>query len=426
MDRSREANGGEERRRERSEERGGGRPTSEGRHPQDRSRSDSVGRERGSSSSRGRDDFRSRDISGSREAERMPPGKGDSRDERGREWGRRGGESRERSSSSVSTKVEGGSGRGGENKEVWEAPMPGEWQPAEGSGVPSWDRTMLKEEENPPDWVEPPQPRVDLSLSPYKEEFDAEAPYPPVTHIENKVELLFAHDIHEDDPVVVVFARGYVRTTRRGLRESKKMREQEEREIEQMLEERGFFGGRGRGRGRGGRGRGGSQRGRGGDQGGFNPNMEPVAGNRGFGGSRDRRDSGQEGDRGSRERGFPAGGERSSRQEGRGHSRDGRSVDRSRDPRGESREVERGLNDNRRREERWPSEEERDNSRGVGGSSNEARRGDQGGRDGRGDFSGRAHGVKQEAGEGSGQSKPREAQSYKEWKEQQKKKSAGQ
>ena len=104
--------------------------------------------------------------------------RGDSRDPRGQEWSRGGMESRERSSSNVSTKVEGGSGGGGENKEVWEAPMPGEWQPTEGSGVPSWDRTILKEEENPPDWVEPPQPKVDLSLSPFKHAFDAEAPYP--------------------------------------------------------------------------------------------------------------------------------------------------------------------------------------------------------------------------------------------------------
>ena len=102
--------------------------------------------------------------------------------------------------------------------------------------------------------------------------------------------------------------------------------------------------------------------------------------------------------------------------------------------RDESREVDRGYHDDsRRREERRPREEERYDPRRAGGSSYEARRGDQGheGRDERGDFSGRAHDVKQEAGEGSGSksggSKPREASSYKEWKEQQqKKKSSGQ
>ena len=27
----------------------------------------------------------------------------------------------------------------------WEAPMPGRWQPTAGSGVPSWDKSVLKE-----------------------------------------------------------------------------------------------------------------------------------------------------------------------------------------------------------------------------------------------------------------------------------------
>ena len=438
MERSREASGGRERRRERSEERAGG-----GRS-QERRRGDSRDMERGS--------LRREDGSRSREAERGNLGRcdqrdprGDSRDPRGnsrdsrgdsrrQEWGRGGTESRDRSSSSVSTKVESGVG---EKKEVWEAPMPGEWQATEESGVPSWDRTVLKEEENPPDWVEPPQPKVDLRLSPYKEEFKAETTFPPVTSIENKEELLRADDIPEDDPVVVEFARGYVRTTRRGLRKSKFDREEEEREVYQMLTERGFFGGRGRGgRGRGGRGRGGSQRGRGDDQGGVNPNMEPVAGSRGFGGRMDRRDGGQEGDRRSRDRGH-GGADRSSRQErdgNRGNSSDGRtgerSGDRHRDAGGE----------NRSRHEERPRERERHDPRRAGSGSNEARRGEErghvgsGGRaegDGRGDCSGRMQDVKQEAGPGSVSnsrgSKPKEALSYKEWKEQQqKRKSAGQ
>ena len=160
MERSRETSGGGERRRERSEERGGGgRPTSDGRQwqSQDRSRTDLGGAERGSSrrredfssrdnsgsgeaermnlergSLRRRDDLSGRDTSGRRETERINLGRGDSRDQRGREFGRGGSDSRERSSSYVSTKVEGGSGRVDENKEVWEAPMPGEWQPTEG------------------------------------------------------------------------------------------------------------------------------------------------------------------------------------------------------------------------------------------------------------------------------------------------------
>ena len=28
----------------------------------------------------------------------------------------------------------------------WEAPMPGQWQVTVGSGVPSWDRSLLKED----------------------------------------------------------------------------------------------------------------------------------------------------------------------------------------------------------------------------------------------------------------------------------------
>ena len=169
-----------------------------------------------------------------------------------------------------------------------------------GSGVPSWDRTLLKEEENPPDWVEPPQPKdfskAVGSICGYEEEFffkkafTAEVPQPPVTDVEDKMLLLTLEDIPDHAPVVVVFARGYVRTTRRGLMESKRLREQEEKEIELMLTERGFFRGRGRGGGRGGgRGRGCGRGARGrDDRGGFNPNMEPVAGNRGFGGSRER------------------------------------------------------------------------------------------------------------------------------------------
>ena len=367
--------------------------------------------------------------------------RGGSKDSRGGEWGRGGSDSRDRSSSSASTKVESESGK---IKEVWEAPMPGEWQPTEGSGVPSWDRTMLKEEENPPDWVEPPQPKVDLRLSPYREVFDAEVAFPPVTPIEDKEELLLAHHIPEDKPVVVLFARGYVRTTRRGLKESKLAREKEEREVFEMLTERGFFGGRGRGRGRGGRGRGGGQRGRGDDQGGFNPNLEPVAGSRGFGGSRDRRDGGQEGDRGNRDRGY-GGGERSSHQDRdgeRGYSRDGRSGERSSGTRryagGENREMGRDSGDNRRRGEERSSKGERVDPRRASSGSYEARRGGESGhggpegraeRGGRGDFSGRPQDARQETGSGSGdgEGKPKEALSYKEWKEQQrKKKSAGQ
>jgi len=190
-------------------------------------------------------------------------GRGESRDSRGGEWEKKMA-CDSKSSSGVSSKAETGSGGGGGGvgvdvdvkKEVWEAPMPGEWRQTVGSGVPSWDRTLLKEEENPPDWVEPPQPKdfskAVGSICGYEEEFffkkafTAEVPQPPVTDVEDKMQLLTLEDIPDHAPVVVVFARGYVRTTRKGLMESKRLREQEEREIELMLTERGFFRGRGR------------------------------------------------------------------------------------------------------------------------------------------------------------------------------------
>jgi hypothetical protein len=40
------------------------------------------------------------------------------------------------------------------------------WMPVEDSGVPSWKKEFLKEDE---DWRPPTPPRVDLSLQLYKE-----------------------------------------------------------------------------------------------------------------------------------------------------------------------------------------------------------------------------------------------------------------
>ena len=157
MEKSKESSGGGEKGRQRPEDkdRSGGRP--EGRdgswRPEERSRGNPRYLERGSSK-------RSDEYQGSSRSIETEKRDGS----RGREWGR-GVDSRERSSSGVSTMVGSGSGGVGENKEVWEAPWPGEWQPVEGTGVPSWDRSKLKEEENPPDWVEPPQPKVDLALN---------------------------------------------------------------------------------------------------------------------------------------------------------------------------------------------------------------------------------------------------------------------
>merc|ERR1719495_1406871 len=162
-------------------------------------------------------------------------GRGESRDFRGGEWEKKMA-CDSKSSSGVSSKAETGSGGGGggvgvdvdAKKEVWEAPMPGEWRQTVGSGVPSWDRTLLKEEENPPDWVEPPQPKdfskavgsmcgfkEDLSYnlwnprmslptlattsscskSYFTKAFEVEVAQPPVTDIEDKMKLLTLEDI---------------------------------------------------------------------------------------------------------------------------------------------------------------------------------------------------------------------------------------
>ena len=211
-----------------------------------------------------------RGSSSKRADDRESIGRGRSRDKtRGRDgW--------DKEESGVSVKVEAGEDRGKKNakpKEVWEAPTPGTWQPTERSGVPAWEKSKLKKKENPVDWVQPPNPKVDLSLHYFKTHFDPEVPVPPVTLMETKEGLLLAHEIPEDDPVMVRFPRGYVRTTRRGLKESKRAREKEEREMEEQLGQRG----------------GSSRRGRGRERGGVNPNTEPVSSRRGFEeGSRDR------------------------------------------------------------------------------------------------------------------------------------------
>ena len=187
--------------------------------------------------------------------------------------------------------------------------MSGTWQPTRGSGLPSWDKSKLKKEENPPNWVEPPHPKVDLSLFPFKIHFDHEVPVPPVTPLEKKKELLLAKEIPEDDPVVVLFPRGYVRTTRRGLKESKKAREKEERALEEhFVQKRCSFR---------------SERGRR-DGGKFNPNQEPVSRTRGFGESKERRERSRErrcksrsGDSSTCKRS-----ERGDRKERRGNSKD--------------------------------------------------------------------------------------------------------
>ena len=208
--------------------------------------------------------------------------------------------------------------------EIWEAPMSGTWQPTRGSGLPSWDKSKLKKEENPPNWVEPPHPKVDLSLFPFKIHFDHEVPVPPVTPLEKKEELLLAKEIPEDDLVVVLFPRGYVRTTRRGLKESKKAREKEERAMEEhFVQKRCSFR---------------SEKGRR-DGGKFN--QEPVSHTRGFGKRKEQRER-------SRERRYKS------------RSRDSSTYKRSEERRYKSRS---GDSSTCKRRERGDREERRGNSK---------------------------------------------------------------
>ena len=343
-----------EERRERGESLGRKKEASLGRR-----REKSLGRRREKSRGRKIEESRGRKMDGSRGREKSRGRKMEGSGGRRRE----GEESRDgwdRNVSGVSVKVEAGRDRGSERvkpKEVWKAPMPGTWQSTEGSGVPAWDKSKLKKEDNPPDWVEPPKAKVDLSLLPYRNHFDLEIPVPPVTPLENKEELLIAHEIPEDDPVVVLFPRGCVRTTRRGLKESKRARAKEEMDTEEQ------FGGSFRSAGKGRRGRGG-----------VSSNMEPVSRSRGFGGSKDRGERSREKSRYK---------ERDSRAYKRG-DRDSRAYKRdNRDPRaykrddGDSRAYKRGDRDSRayKREEREESrhggrserrDERRDKGNGAG------------------------------------------------------------
>ena len=104
-----------------------------------------------------------------------------------------------------------------------------------------------------PDWRPPTPPKVDISLLGFIGEFKKdETPKPPkIPDVINDKERVFKEEIRGSDEVVLYSGACIVRTTKEGIRQSKKMREEEEEE-----NERRFSGGRG---GRGGRGRGGGR-----------------------------------------------------------------------------------------------------------------------------------------------------------------------
>ena len=56
-----------------------------------------------------------------------------------------------------------------------------QWEPVSGSGIPSWRKALLleEEEEKPADWRPPTPPKVDLSLQSAIKEFRDEKPKPP-------------------------------------------------------------------------------------------------------------------------------------------------------------------------------------------------------------------------------------------------------
>merc|ERR1719154_73988 len=174
-----------------------------------------------------------------------------------------------------------------------QAPMPGSWEPAEKTNVPSWDPEYLLKEPRPDGWSPPTPTRVPISLLDCKEKFETETLEPPRMKIADKETILREYrDIDEKEPLVLLDEDCVVRTNLRGIKESRRMREKEELEDEKEFRNarrefrgRGGFGGRGRrGVGRGGRGSREDRSNRGhGDQG--NPNQFPVGQRRKFGDS---------------------------------------------------------------------------------------------------------------------------------------------
>lgn len=133
-----------------------------------------------------------------------------------------------------------------ENKEFKE-PLTN-WITVENTGIPGWNKELLPEEEivRPPDWKPPTPPKVDISLQSYKEAFDKEESpkLPAISNIERDKEKILRGNFRGSDEFVLYNNSCIIRTTKRGIEESKEDREKEERN----------FGGGGFSRGRGGRG----------------------------------------------------------------------------------------------------------------------------------------------------------------------------
>jgi hypothetical protein len=112
------------------------------------------------------------------------------------------------------------------------------WMPVEDSGVPSWKKEFLKEDE---DWRPPTPPRVDLSLQLYKEGFMVETPKPSkIADIVLDKESILREDLSENDEVVLLNNLCIIRTTKAGIQKYKR-----DRRDEDDAEEQEFRGGRG-------------------------------------------------------------------------------------------------------------------------------------------------------------------------------------
>ena len=84
-----------------------------------------------------------------------------------------------------------------------------------------------------PDWRPPTPPKVDLSLLACLPEFEKdETPKPPkIPDIINDKERVFKDEIRSSDEVVLYSGACIVRTTKEGIRQSKRMRENKEQII---------------------------------------------------------------------------------------------------------------------------------------------------------------------------------------------------
>ena len=127
------------------------------------------------------------------------------------------------------------------SKKTGEESVQLQWETVDSSGIPSWRKDLLPEDENPdsPDCIPPIPTRPNISLLDYIKEFEHETHQPPKMDINvaNKEEILENNNLADSDEIVLNSASCIVRTTKKGVEESKKAREEEEREDARKEEE---------------------------------------------------------------------------------------------------------------------------------------------------------------------------------------------